>query len=242
MKSDNLLLDLSESSDNCPSLVISDFGCCLADKSNGLYLPYNSHDVDKGGNVALMAPEVITATPGSFTSINYTKSDLWTAGTIAYEIFGMKNPFYGNDKGTNNLKNYNYTDEDLPQLPSSVPSTIAAVVKNILSRNFYQVQIILGIWNIFGNKTVYLMMKLLQLQRLSALNAANIVQLYLWAPNLWFQKDRKLPTNNEVNSANIHLLRKIIFLDFFYNTLLHFADNAMAVVSYYKGDVRGTFS
>ena len=69
LKGDNILLDLSEETDNCPSLVITDFGCCLADKSHGLYLPYNTHDIDKGGNAALMAPEVITAEPGPFMNI-----------------------------------------------------------------------------------------------------------------------------------------------------------------------------
>lgn len=46
LKSDNILLDLQE--DSAPILVITDFGCCLADKINGLQLPYNSMEIDKG--------------------------------------------------------------------------------------------------------------------------------------------------------------------------------------------------
>lgn len=138
LKSDNILLDLSEESDNCPSLVVTDFGCCLADKNHGLYLPFNTHDIDKGGNVALMAPEVITAEPGPFTSINYTKADLWTAGTIAYEIFGMKNPFQG-EKGEKAALNYNYTEDALPALPDNLPSIINAVIKNSLVKSVYKV-------------------------------------------------------------------------------------------------------
>lgn len=42
----------------CPWLVISDFGCCLADESVGLQLPFPSWYVDRGGNGSLMAPEV----------------------------------------------------------------------------------------------------------------------------------------------------------------------------------------
>lgn len=42
----------------CPALAITDFGCCLADKDNGLNLPYKTADTDRGGNIALMAPEV----------------------------------------------------------------------------------------------------------------------------------------------------------------------------------------
>lgn len=91
LKSDNLLLDTSE--DGAPILVLSDFGCCLADKANGLHLPYTSFDVDKGGNTALMAPEIVNQKPGTFSVLNYEKSDLWAAGAIAYEIFGCVNPF-----------------------------------------------------------------------------------------------------------------------------------------------------
>jgi len=118
---------------------VTDFGCCLADKTHGLYLPYNSHDIDKGGNIALMAPEVITAEPGPFTSINYTKADLWTVGTIAYEIFGMQNPFHGKKDEKAILNNYNYTENELPALPDSLPSIINTVIKNALSRNVYKV-------------------------------------------------------------------------------------------------------
>lgn len=58
LKTDNVLLDVSEGDDVCPALAITDFGCCLADKDNGLNLPYKTVDTDRGGNIALMAPEV----------------------------------------------------------------------------------------------------------------------------------------------------------------------------------------
>ncbi|XP_034944252.1 serine/threonine-protein kinase PINK1, mitochondrial [Chelonus insularis] len=184
LKSDNILLDVSEESENCPSLVISDFGCCLADKHHGLYLPYNSHDVDKGGNAALMAPEVVTAEPGPFTSINYTKADLWTAGTIAYEIFGAENPFYGgkNHKSAT-LRNYNYSDDELPALPENTPSIISSLVKNILSRNLYK--------------------------RLTAEMAATVIQLYLWAPSSWLHKNKK-PSSDEILQWLLCLTTKVL--------------------------------
>ncbi|KOC64392.1 Serine/threonine-protein kinase PINK1, mitochondrial [Habropoda laboriosa] len=183
LKSDNILLDLSEETDNCPSLVITDFGCCLADKRHGLYLPYNTHDIDKGGNAALMAPEVITAEPGPFTSINYTKADLWTVGTIAYEIFGMNNPFHA-DKENTSLKNYNYKEEDLPALPSHVPTVISALIKNLLSRSPYR--------------------------RLDTETAATVIQLHLWAPSAWFRGEEKLPSSNEVMQWLLCLTTKIL--------------------------------
>lgn len=184
LKSDNILLDLSEDGDNCPSLVITDFGCCLADKSHGLYLPYSSHDIDKGGNAALMAPEVITAEPGPFTRINYTKSDLWTIATIAYEIFGMRNPFHSDRESKPALKNHNYTDEGLPSLPNDVPPVINALVKNMLSRSLYK--------------------------RLSTEIAATIMQLYLWAPSDWLRGDGKLPSSNEVLQWLLCLTTKVL--------------------------------
>lgn len=47
--------------DGCPWLVITDFGCCLADERVGLQLPFTSWYVDRGGNGCLMAPEVSPA-------------------------------------------------------------------------------------------------------------------------------------------------------------------------------------
>lgn len=132
LKSDNLLLDTSET--DTPILVISDFGCCLADKQNGLMLPYTSYDVDKGGNTALMAPEILSQQPGVFSVLNYSKSDLWAAGAIAYEIFGCINPFYG-DKNRGKLRSINYKEDELPDLPDHVPTVISMLVKNCLMRN-----------------------------------------------------------------------------------------------------------
>lgn len=57
LKSDNVLIE--ERGPNSAHLVISDFGCCLAEGS-GLKMPYLSDDMFRGGNRALMAPEVST--------------------------------------------------------------------------------------------------------------------------------------------------------------------------------------
>ncbi|KYM95147.1 PREDICTED: serine/threonine-protein kinase PINK1, mitochondrial [Cyphomyrmex costatus] len=185
LKSDNILLDLSEETDDSPSLVVTDFGCCLADKNHGLYLPYNSHDIDKGGNIALMAPEVITAEPGSFTSVNYTKADLWTVGTIAYEIFGMQNPFHSKKDEKAALNNYNYTENELPVLPDSLPRIINIIIRNALSRNVYK--------------------------RLDSELAATIMQLYLWAPSSWLKKiEGQLPSSNEIMQWLLCLTTKVL--------------------------------
>lgn len=57
LKTDNILVDVSQGY-MFPEIVISDFGCCLADKSNGLSLPFRTEYIDRGGNAALTAPEI----------------------------------------------------------------------------------------------------------------------------------------------------------------------------------------
>jgi len=158
IKCDNLLLSLA-GGPQFPQLVITDFGCCLADSSNRLRLPYRSWDTDKGGNAALMAPEVATARPGTFSTINYERSDLWTVATLAYQIFGGQNPFYGQEKGS--LDSRTYTSEKLPPLPSTTPLLVSMLVSSMLSRN--------------------------PRERPSAKLAATICQLLLWAPSSWYR-------------------------------------------------------
>lgn len=72
LKSDNILIDTI--TDSLPVLVLSDFGCCLADKNYGLKIPYQSDEIDKGGNVQLMSPEIILKQPSVFSVLDYTKS------------------------------------------------------------------------------------------------------------------------------------------------------------------------
>lgn len=102
-------------------------------------LPYTSYDVDKGGNTALMAPEIINQQPGTFSILNYTKSDLWAAGAIAYEIFGCSNPFYGTKDGI--LRSGGYKEEELPDLPDEVPFLIRMLIGNCLKRNLNKVNV-----------------------------------------------------------------------------------------------------
>lgn len=164
LKSDNILIDLN-GNDTHPVLVLSDFGCCLADKSHGLTLPYTSMQMDKGGNTALMSPEIITKTPGTFSILDYSKSDLWACGAIAYEIFGSINPFYGavNDEASIEpaLKSATYEDDELPSISENVPLIVRKLISNILHRN--------------------------PSQRLAPDVAANVMQLFLWAPSSWLK-------------------------------------------------------
>ena len=125
LKADNILVDLSGGRD-FPRLVITDFGCCLADERNGLCLPYNSEYIAKGGNVLLMAPEVSAVQPGAFSYIDYSKADVFAAGAIAYEIFGQANPLYG---GGGRLGS-----GDLPGVPHA-PEVITRLLHDMLRRS-----------------------------------------------------------------------------------------------------------
>ncbi|KAK2885317.1 hypothetical protein QQF64_021332 [Cirrhinus molitorella] len=128
IKSDNVLLEFD--STGCPRLVITDFGCCLAEDL-GLKLPFNSRWVSKGGNACLMAPEVATAVPGPGVMIDYSKADAWAVGAIAYELFGQPNPFYGSQ----GLESRTYQEKQLPSFPAAAPEDVQLAVKLLLRRN-----------------------------------------------------------------------------------------------------------
>lgn len=191
LKSDNILIDMNDN-DRFPVLVLSDFGCCIADKYNGLCIPYTSMDIDKGGNTALMAPEIITKIPGTFSNLDYSKSDLWACGAIAYEIFGEQNPFYRNENtnlttkinGATVLKSFSYKDDDLPPFHTLIPSIVRKLVANILQRN--------------PNK------------RLSPDVAANVMQLFLWAPSAWLQPTSSV-SSPEILQWLLSLTTKVLY-------------------------------
>lgn len=180
LKSDNILLDLSGGID-FPRVVITDFGCCLADRNHGLKMPYSSYETNRGGNMALMAPEVVTAQPGPFTSINYDKADVWACGAIAYEIFGMNNPFY---QDNHKLFNMHYKSKELPSLPDEVPDIVNNLVRDLLRRH--------------------------PKNRLSAELAATISQLILWAPSTWAKSNGRVPSTQDVLQWLLTLTTKIL--------------------------------
>lgn len=129
LKSDNILLDLNAGLDS-PVVAISDFGNAYI--STNLRMPFSTFDIERGGNYALMAPEVKSANPGIFTSIDYSRSDLWTIGTLAYEIFGQENPFYLPTVCAS-LQD-GYSSDDLPPFPE-MPSPIKRLVSDILEQD-----------------------------------------------------------------------------------------------------------
>ncbi|EDV92086.1 serine/threonine-protein kinase Pink1, mitochondrial [Drosophila grimshawi] len=190
LKSDNVLIEL-QSNDQSPLLVLSDFGCCLADKVHGLRLPYAANDIDKGGNAALMAPEIFNTQPGPFAVLNYSKADLWACGALAYEIFGLPNPFYSATGGlaraqgelTYSLRNSDYRHEQLPPLCDACPPLLQQLIHNILNPN--------------------------PSKRISPDIAANVLQLFLWAPSKWL-KSGGMPNSPEILQWLLSLTTKIM--------------------------------
>lgn len=175
LKTDNILIEVNDHSSTVPNLVLSDFGCCLADRIHGLKLPYHSMDIDKGGNAALMAPEIINKQPGQFAVLNYSKADLWASGAIAYEIFGLPNPFYNQTDSTESksaLSNNSYSRDELPKLDDDCPFLVQQLILNLLSFN--------------------------PSERLNPDAAANVMQLFLWAPSQWLKANNGIPGSPEV--------------------------------------------
>lgn len=87
---------------------------------------------DRGGNAALTAPEIILGTPGTWKYLNYSKSDAFSTGAIAYEVFGNPNPFYGS--AATRLDSRTYCDEDLPPVNNATPM-VESLIKGLLKRN-----------------------------------------------------------------------------------------------------------
>lgn len=169
LKLDNIFLDTYR--EGVPQLVVGDFGCCLADDRHGLQIPYRTEHTDRGGNTALMAPEISTAEPGMFSYLDYDKSDLWATGALAYEILGADNPFYSHPN-QGRLDSRTYTEDTLPPLPDKVPDIVKNLVLSVLSRQ--------------------------QNKRPTARLAADVMQVFLWAPSDWLSQGKDL-TKSEVN-------------------------------------------
>lgn len=194
LKSDNILLSLAEGW-QYPLLVVSDFGCSLASDNPSLSVPFPSREADpRQGNAALMAPEVKTAVPRMLSSVSFGYSDLWSAGTLIYEVYGLDNPFSPTAaaasvtsprRKTKQLDSATYKESQLPRLPRSAPTWIRHLAADILRRNPR------------ARPTVNI--------------AATLCQLMLWAPSKWLNRHSlSLPTHTEVTQWLLCLATKVL--------------------------------
>ncbi|KAK3870312.1 hypothetical protein Pcinc_024466 [Petrolisthes cinctipes] len=190
LKSDNILLSLGEGWDY-PLLVLTDFGCSIASDSSNISVRFPSLDADpRQGNPALMAPEIITAVPGLIQSVNFSHSDLWAAGALAYEIYGQENPFCGpqqeaSKKKQKALNSATYKESQLPRLSKKAPPAVRHLVHDLLRRN--------------------------PRNRPSPAVAATLCQLLLWAPSKWLSRHAlTLPTHTEIMQWLLCLTTKVL--------------------------------
>ncbi|KAH3804882.1 hypothetical protein DPMN_133174 [Dreissena polymorpha] len=82
--------------------------------------------------------QVATAEPGRFVQLDYRKADAWSAGAVAYEVFGADNRFYNIGHGRLDSRSY-MLDELLP-LSDYVPDVVQRVVAALLERESKNVQ------------------------------------------------------------------------------------------------------
>ncbi|XP_028410976.1 serine/threonine-protein kinase PINK1, mitochondrial-like isoform X2 [Dendronephthya gigantea] len=127
LKNDNILVD--DNADGLPHSVVTDFDCALAEREIGFDMPYETDETSKGGNWLHMAPEIAFAKPGRGKKLDYSRSDEWAAGALAYEMFGQKHPF-----DDPNLKKESYEVTELPELKGA-PKAIQRLVKELLQRH-----------------------------------------------------------------------------------------------------------
>lgn len=132
LKEDNVLVEV----DSCgmPRLAITDFGCSSEFGGDSLQISCPWFEVSVDGNEALRAPEIKSALkrrrwPHTL-QLNYRKSDAWAIGSLAYQICGMENPFYG--KWMDSLS---YNDRMLPPLPGFVSADFRLVIWGLLKKD-----------------------------------------------------------------------------------------------------------
>ncbi|GMT16576.1 hypothetical protein PFISCL1PPCAC_7873 [Pristionchus fissidentatus] len=123
MKSDNILLSY-DTDGEIPQLVISDFGCALA---NGSFVVDYKDGMCLGGNLRTRAPEIALARAPSV--VDFSLADTWAAGALSYEIFTKLNPFYSV------LSSATYKECELPVLSDRLPEPSKRAVEGIMRRD-----------------------------------------------------------------------------------------------------------
>ena len=100
----------------------------------------------------LLSEQVSTACPGPSAVIDYSKADAWAVGALAYEIFGLSNPFYG--QGRAHLESRSYQEAQLPALPESVPLDVRQLVRSLLQRDASKVRLSSGFAGVVWTETL----------------------------------------------------------------------------------------
>lgn len=114
-----------------------------------------------GGNIAHLPPEILNPSE-EITELDYTKSDVFGAGCMIYEMLNLMNPFEGEDSLIKKV----YSQSDLPLIPKR-------------SRYSYAL-----------DRLVCLLLRHKPSKRISAKRAGDLVEVMLWGPEELRGSDR----------------------------------------------------
>ena len=93
---------------------MTNFGYALhqQDKAEPFIVNLDDPNVRLGGNLHHLPPEILNP-PDEVNELDYTKSDVFGAGCMIYEMLNLQNPFEADES----LAMRNYTQADLPLIP-----------------------------------------------------------------------------------------------------------------------------
>ena len=155
LKLENVIVGQADHPGGGKRLSLSNFGYALYQPDKGEPFILNSDDSNSwvGGNIAHLPPEILCPAE-DIPELDYTKSDVFGAGCMIYEILNLQNPFEADDS----LIKRAYTQTDLPLIPKR-------------SRYSYAL-----------DRLVCLLLRHKPSKRISAKRAGDLVEVMLWGP------------------------------------------------------------
>lgn len=136
-------------------LSLSNFGYSLYQPERSEPFVVNPDDSNTwlGGNIPHLPPEILNPSE-DMTELDYTKSDVFGAGCMIYEMLNLMNPFDGDDSLIKKV----YSQSDLPLIPKR-------------SRYSYAL-----------DRLVCLLLRYKPGKRITAKRAGDLVEVMLWGP------------------------------------------------------------
>lgn len=155
LKLENVIVGQSDHPGGGKRLSLTNFGYALyqPEKSEPFIVNPDDSNTWLGGNLPHLPPEILNPTEDT-AELEYTKSDVFGAGCMIYEILNLQNPFEADD----GLIMRTYTQADLPLIPKR-------------SRYSYAL-----------DRLVCLLLRHKPNKRISAKRAGDLVEVMLWGP------------------------------------------------------------
>jgi len=155
LKLENVIIGNADHPGGGKRLCVTNFGYALhqQDKAEPFIVNLDDPNVRLGGNLHHLPPEILNP-PDDVNELDYTKSDVFGAGCMIYEMLNLQNPFEADET----LAMKNYTQADLPLIPKR-------------SRYSYAL-----------DRLVCLLLRNKPSKRISAKRAGDLVEVMLWGP------------------------------------------------------------